>query len=89
MQGTKESGSWAFEKRKKEDKPEPEKKAPRRGKLRDLSASSLIANYPALAPYEKKLTSLHDLFVQAIKKSTEANVSFKMQLQMVLKDHSH
>ncbi len=71
---------------KKEDKPEPAKKASRRGKLRDLSASSLIANYPALAPYEKKLTTLHDLFVSAIKNSTDPNVSFKMQLQMVFAD---
>lgn len=71
---------------KKEDKPEPAKKAPRRGKLKDLSAASLIANYPALKPYEKKLTNLHDLFVSAIKKSTDPNVSFKMQLQMVFSD---
>ncbi len=53
---------------KKDDKPEPAKKAPRRGKLKDLSAASLIANYPALAPYEKKLANLHDLFVQKLEK---------------------
>ena len=73
---------------KKEEKPEPATKAPRRGKLKDLSATSLIANYPELSPYEKKLTNLHDLFVQAIKKSTDPNVSFKMQLQMVFSDES-
>ncbi len=72
--------------KKEAEKPGTAKKATRRGKLKDLSAASLIANYPALAPYEKKLTTLHDLFVQAIKKSTDPNVSFKMQLQMVFSD---
>lgn len=60
----------------------------RKGNLKDLSAASLISAYPALAPYEKKLANLHDLFVQAIKKSTDPNVSFKMQLQMVFSDDS-
>jgi len=65
------------------------KEAPkRRGKLKDLSAESLLSAYPALAPYKAKITSLNGMFVQAIKNSTDADVSLKMQLKMTFADDS-
>lgn len=66
-----------------------EKVAPkRRGKLKDLSAESVLAAYPALAPYKAKITSLSGMFAQAIKNSTDADASLKMQLKMTFADDS-
>lgn len=67
------------------DKTEEPKKT-RKPRLKDLSADSLVASYPALAPYKGKLSAMNGMFIDAIKKSTDPNVSFKMQLQMVLAD---
>lgn len=67
------------------DKTEEPKKT-RKARLKDLSADSLVASYPALAPYKGKLSAMNGMFIDAVKKSTDPNVSFKMQLQMVLAD---
>lgn len=54
-----------------------------KAKLSDLSANSIIKAYPELEPFQSKLTTLNGMFIDAIRKSTESNVSLKMQLQMV------
>lgn len=58
----------------------------RKGKLKDLSAESLLVAYPALEPYKGKITSLNGMFVEAIKKSSDAEDSLKMQLKMTFAD---
>lgn len=69
--------------KKEELKAEPVKAAPKRkGKLTDLSAESILAAYPALVPYSTKLKSLSGMFATAIKNSTDADTSLKMQLKM-------
>lgn len=66
----------------------PEKAAStkRRGKLKDLSAESILAAYPELEPYATKIKSLSGMFAQAIKASTDAETSLKMQMRMLFAD---
>ena len=69
-----------------ETKEAPVKTSTRKPKLKDLSADSLIATYPALKPYKTKISTLNGMLKDAINKSTDPNVSFKMQLQMIFAD---
>lgn len=58
----------------------------RKAVAKDLPAESLTKAYPELKPFAGKIASLHDLFVDAIRKATDAEVSLKLQLHMVFAD---